>query len=263
MRPPGENAQARMNTDAVLTEVVDDNILVITLNRPRVKNAIDSSMSLALRAAMETLDRRDELRVGVLTGAGGTFCAGMDLKAFTQVGKPQGVQMLLYEGAKKPLVAAIEGAALGGGLEIALLADLMVAASDAQLGLPEARVGLFPSGGALYRLQGILPRTAIAEMAFTGERISAERARHLGVVSRVTEPSDALAEAIALAARITRCAPLGVAASKELLREEPRAPASAFWLRQRELADAVAVSQDAREGTKAFAEKREPMWRNA
>src|SRR4051812_46319594 len=182
--------------EAVLTEVVDGNILVITLNRPRVKNAIDSTMSGGVRSALEDLDRNDTLRVGVLTGAGGTFCAGMDLKEFARVGKPRGVQLLLREGAKKPLVAAVEGVALGGGLELALIADLIIAASDAQFGLPETRVGLFPSGGGLHRLQGVLPRPMITEMVFTGEPIGADRAHHFGLVSRVTAPGEALAAAL-------------------------------------------------------------------
>jgi enoyl-CoA hydratase len=248
--------------DPVLTEVVDNNILVITLNRPRVKNAIDSAMSGGVRAALEILDRDAALRVGVLTGAGGTFCAGMDLKAFARVGKPRGVQLLLREGAKKPVVAAVEGVALGGGLELALIADLIIAASDAELGLPESRVGLFPSGGGLYRLQGILPRPVITEMAFTGESISATRAHHFGLVSSVTAPGEALAEALKMAARITRCAPLGVAASKELLRRIPQSVAKEFWIRQRGLANAVQLSADALEGAAAFAQRREPFWRN-
>ncbi|GAA5063558.1 enoyl-CoA hydratase [Thermocatellispora tengchongensis] len=249
-------------TDTVLTEVVDENILVITLNRPNVKNAINSDISLGLRAVFEELDGNDELRVGVLTGAGGTFCSGMDLKEFARTGRPQGAQVLLREGTRKPLVAAVEGVALGGGLELALVADILVAASDALLGLPETRVGLFPSGGALYRLPGILPRPLIAELAFTGEPIGAERAHHFGLVSRVTPPGATLGEALTMAARIARSAPLGVAASKNLLRGCHGATANDFWARQRELAHAVFWSKDAAEGAAAFAERREPCWRN-
>ncbi|SDH08249.1 enoyl-CoA hydratase [Sinosporangium album] len=249
-------------TDAVLAEVLDENILVITLNRPSVKNAINSDISLGLRAVFEDLDKDDALRVGVLTGAGGAFCSGMDLKEFARVGKPQGAQVLLREGTKKPLVAAIEGVALGGGLELALVADLLIAASDARLGLPETRVGLFPSGGALYRLPGILPKPLIAELAFTGEPISAERAHHFGLISRVTPPGAALDEALKMARLIARCAPLGVAASKDLLRGSQCATADDFWLRQRELVQTVFWSGDAAEGARAFAERREPLWRH-
>jgi len=248
--------------EAVLVEVVEDQIMVITLNRPQVKNAIDSALAMGLHQALRTLDERDDLRAGVLTGTGGTFCAGMDLKAFARVGKPRGARELLRAGTKKPLVAAIEGAALGGGLELALMADLIVAASCAQLGLPEARVGLFPSGGALQRLQGLVPRSVISEMAFTGEPMNAERAYQLGLVSRLTSAGEALTDAVSLARRVTRCAPLGVLAAKELLRELPRASITEFWRRQAELADAVGCSDDAREGALAFAEKRKPMWRN-
>ncbi|TDB84653.1 enoyl-CoA hydratase [Actinomadura sp. KC216] len=249
-------------TDAVLTEVVNENTLVITLNRPEVKNAINSDVSLGLRAAFEELDRDDALRAGVLTGSGGTFCAGMDLKEFARTGKPRGVQVLLREGTKKPLIAALEGVTLGGGLELALVADILVAASDAALGLPEVRVGLFPSGGALYRLPGVLPRPLIAEMAFTGERISAERAHHFGLVSRLAAPGAALDEALTMAEMITRGAPLGVAASKNLLRGCQGPAADGFWMRQRELAHAVFWSGDAAEGVAAFAERRQPRWRN-
>ncbi|MGE0218462.1 enoyl-CoA hydratase-related protein [Mycolicibacterium sp.] len=256
------DTQQDIDAEAVLTEVVGGTVLVITLNRPKVRNAIDTSLSLGLRGALQRLDADRELRVGVLTGADGTFCAGMDLKEFARVGKPQGVQVLLREAARKPLIAAVEGAALGGGLELALLADLIVAASDAKLGLPETKVGLFPSGGALLRLQGVLPIPVITEMVFTGERIGVDRAHQLGLVSRVTEPGGALAAALEIAAQITRCAPLGVVAAKELIRIVPAAPIDEFWIRQRELAAAVQGSRDAREGPAAFAEKREPLWRN-
>ncbi len=249
-------------TDAVLTETVDEDILVITLNRPHVKNAINSDLSLGLRAVFQEFDANDALRVGVLTGAGGAFCSGMDLKEFARTGRPEGTQVLLREGTVKPLIAAVEGVALGGGLELALVADLMVAASDAMLGLPETRVGLFPSGGALYRLPNILPKPLIAEMVFTGEPISVERAHHFGLVSRMASPGKALDEALKMAAKITRSAPLGVAASKNLLRGCQGATTGDFWRRQRELAQVVFFSQDAGEGAAAFAERREPRWRN-
>lgn len=248
-----------MTSDAVLTEVVDE-VLVMTLNRPEVRNAIDSDLALGLRSAFEELDRRDDLRVGILTGAGGTFCSGMDLKAFARSGRPRGSQVVLREGARKPLIAAIEGYALGGGFELALVADILVMADDAVIGLPEARVGLFPSGGALHRLPAVLPRPVVAELAFTGDRMGAERAHHFGLVSRVTPPGKALPEALEVAIGIARSAPLGVAAVKELLRTGTGE--NDFWLRQRELAETVFNSGDAREGAAAFAERREPRWRS-
>ncbi|ODU29971.1 MAG: hypothetical protein ABT15_05220 [Pseudonocardia sp. SCN 73-27] len=248
-----------MTSDAVLTEVVDE-VLVVTLNRPEVRNAIDSDLALGVRAAFDELDHRDDLRVGVLTGAAGTFCSGMDLKAFARHGRPRGSQVLLREGARKPLVAAIEGFALGGGFELALVADILVMAEDALVGLPETRVGLFPSGGALHRLPAVLPRPVVAELAFTGDRMGAERAHHFGLVSRVTPPGKALPEALDIAAGIARSAPLGVGAVKELLRTGPGA--DDFWVRQRELAETVFNSGDAREGATAFAERRDPRWRN-
>jgi len=248
-----------VTSDAVLTEVVDE-VLVMTLNRPEVRNAIDSDLALGLRSAFEELDRRDDLRVGILTGAGGTFCSGMDLKAFARSGRPRGSQVVLREGARKPLIAAIEGYALGGGFELALVADILVMADDAVIGLPEARVGLFPSGGALHRLPAVLPRPVVAELAFTGDRMGAERAHHFGLVSRVTPPGKALPEALEVAIGIARSAPLGVAAVKELLRTGTGE--NDFWLRQRELAETVFNSGDAREGAAAFAERREPRWRS-
>src|ERR1700683_2056978 len=130
----------------------DGAVLVVTLNRPQVKNAIDSDMSLGVLDALAVLDGEDDLRVGVLTGAGGTFCAGMDLKAFARSGLPERVDDIFRYGCRKPLIAAIEGVAVGGGLELALIADLLVASSDARFGSPEVTVGLFPGGGALLRL---------------------------------------------------------------------------------------------------------------
>ena len=139
---------------------------------------------------------------------------------------------------------------------------MLVAASDAQLGLPETRVGLFPSGGAIYRLYGALPTPLIAELVLTGERISAERAHHFGLVSRITPPGEAVSEALKLAALISRSAPLALAACKDLLRKAPESTTDEFWQRQRELSTAVQVSEDASEGAAAFAERRQPQWRN-
>jgi enoyl-CoA hydratase len=236
-------------------------VFVITLNRPRVKNAIDSALSLGVVDALAQLDQDDDLRVGVLTGSGGTFCAGMDLKAFARDGLPAKVDSLFRYRCRKPLVAAVEGVALGGGLEVALVADLLVAASDARFGSPEVRFGLFPGGGALLRLPRVLPQSVVAEMALTGEPITADTALRHGLVVRVTEPGGALPVAMDLARAVAANAPLGVDAAKQLLRMAPGRSEDELWPEQVKLVDAVFNSEDAHEGATSFAEKRAPEWK--
>jgi enoyl-CoA hydratase len=245
--------------DAVQTAAVDE-VFVITLNRPEVKNAIDSDLSLGVFDALAALDAGDDLRVGVLTGAGGTFCAGMDLKAFAASGLPEKIDDVLRNGCRKPLVAAIEGVAVGGGLELALIADLLVAAREARLGSPEVKFGLFPGGGALLRLPRHLPQSIVTELALTGEPISAEAAYAHGLVVRLCEPGHALQAALELAGAIARNAPLGVEAALRLLRMAPGRTEEELWNVQRRLVDEVFHSDDAREGAQAFAEKRPPQW---
>jgi enoyl-CoA hydratase len=247
-------------SDAVETSALDD-VLVITLNRPESRNAIDSAMSLGVLDALAQLDGDDELRVGVLTGAGGTFCAGMDLKAFAVDGLPTKIDDVFRKGCAKPLVAAIEGVAVGGGLEMALIADLLVAASDARLGSTEVKFGLFPGGGALLRLPRHLPQSLVSELAFTGRLLSAQEAFAHGLVVRLSSPGDALETALELAAAIARNAPLGVAAAKQLLLLAPGRTEEELWVEQRRLVDTVFHSEDAKEGAQAFAEKRPPQWR--
>ncbi len=246
-------------TDAVRTSALEG-VLVITLNRPEVKNAIDSDMSLGLLDALASLDADDTLRVGVLAGAGGTFCAGMDLKAFARSGLPARIDDVFRHGCRKPLIAAVEGVAVGGGLELALIADLVVASTDASFGSPEVRFGLFPGGGALLRLPRHLPQSVVAEMALTGAPLSAQAAFAHGLVVRLCEPGQTLACGIELAAAIARNAPLGVDAATRLLRRTPGRTEDELWAEQRTLVDAVFRSEDAREGALAFAEKRPPRW---
>jgi enoyl-CoA hydratase/carnithine racemase len=235
-------------------------VLVITLHRPEVRNAIDSALSRGILAALAELDADDDARVGVITGAGGTFCAGMDLKAFARDGLPDRVDDIFRLGCRKPLVAAIEGVAVGGGLELALVADLLVAGSDARFGSPDVTFGLFPGGGALLRLPRCLPQSVVTEMALTGEPLSAQLALQHGLIVRMCEPGRALDEALALAARIARNAPLGVQAVKRMLRLAPGGSEDELWPVQRELVDAVFHSDDAQEGARAFAEKRPARW---
>jgi len=245
--------------ETVLTERRDA-VLLITLNRPDALNAIDTSLAQGLMAAVAQLDGDPSLTAGVLTGAGRGFCSGMDLKAFAASGPPQGFDAFLRDGSAKPLIAAIEGFALAGGLEVALTCDLLVAARGAKLGIPETRVGLFAAGGALFRLPRRVPFGVAMEMALTADPIVAEAAYDFGLVTHLAEPGAAVAAALELAARIARNGPLGVAASKQLIRETSVLPEADAWQAQVPLAERVFESEDAKEGPRAFAEKRAPVW---
>jgi enoyl-CoA hydratase len=245
--------------DTVLTEARDA-VLVVELNRPEARNAIDNDVAEGLVEAMTRLDTDPELRVGVLAGRGSGFCSGMDLKAFAKTGVPKGLDQFLWEGARKPLVCAIERFALAGGLELALTCDVLVAASDARLGIPETKVGLFAAGGGLLRLPRRLPYGVAMEVALTGDSISAEEAHAHGLVSRVTEPGRALEVALELAQRIAANAPLALMATKRLIRETQGRTEAEFVELQKPLFKEVFRSNDAKEGPRAFAEKRAPNW---
>jgi enoyl-CoA hydratase len=251
-------------TAPVLTSVVGG-VLVVTIDRPEVKNAIDTATALGIAAAMDLLDSRDDLTVGVITGAGGTFCAGMDLKAFLAGEKPsvpvRGFAGIVEKPSDKPLIAAVEGYAIAGGFEIVLACDLVVASSEATFGLPEVRRGLVAAGGGLIRLASRIPYALAAEWAMTGAFIPASRAQEAGLVNRVTAPGSALAEALELAAAIAANGPLAVRATKRILVESPTWPAAEVFDRQREISVPVRESDDAKEGATAFREKRPPVWR--
>ena len=244
---------------AVLTEQ-RGRVLLITLNRPEAMNSVNSALATGLVEAVERLDADDGLSVGVLTGSGRGFSSGMDLKAFLAEGPPARFGDFIVKGSRKPLIAAIEGFALAGGLEIALTCDLLVAAKGVKLGIPEVGVGLFAAGGALARLPRVLPFAVAMELALTGDPIKAERAFEYGLVSRLTEPGEAVNEALALAERIARNAPLAIAASKVVLRESFGRTEAEFWEFQRGYDKQVFTSEDAKEGPRAFAEKRAPNW---
>jgi enoyl-CoA hydratase len=245
--------------DAVLTET-RGRVLLITLNRPEAMNAIDTDLAQGVLAAVTQLDSDDGLTAGVMTGAGRGFCAGMDLKAFAKSGPPKGMGEFFRDGARKPLIAAIEGFCLAGGLEMALSCDLLVAANNVKFGIPEAGVGLFAGGGALIRLPGRVGVMRAMEMALTADPISAEEAHAIGLVSRLTEPGKALDAAIELAERIARNAPLSVAASKDIIRGTQGLTEAEAWDYQLPLFNSVFTSEDAKEGPRAFAEKRAPEW---
>jgi len=244
---------------AVLTEK-RDRVLLITLNRPDAMNAINGALSSGLVAAVEELDGDPGLTAGVLTGAGRGFCSGMDLKAFAR-GEDIGPMMTFVKhGARKPLIGAIEGFALAGGLELALSCDLLVAARGVKLGIPEAGVGLFAAGGGLLRLPSRVGYGKAMEMAITADPITAEEAFESGLVARLTDKGEAVGEAMQLAERVARNAPLAVAASKQLIRATQGVTEERFWELQAPLQQQIFASHDAEEGPKAFAEKRPPEW---
>lgn len=244
---------------AVLTEV-KGRVLLITLNRPEAMNAVNTDLAQGLVAAIEQLDGDDGLTAGVLTGAGRGFCSGMDLKAFAAGGPPVGFDTFIEKGARKPLIAAIEGFALAGGLEVALTCDLLVCAEGVKLGIPEANVGLFAAGGALLRLPRRVPYAVAMEMALTADPITAEEGKDLGLVSRVTDKGQTVNVALELAERIAKNAPLSVAASKEMIRAQAGITEEQFWELQKPAIAKVFTSDDAKEGPAAFMEKRDPNW---
>lgn len=238
----------------------------ITINRPHVRNAVNLPVAQGIAAGLDELDESPALRVGVLAGAGDGFCSGMDLKAFADAGERpyvdgRGFAGICERASVKPLIAAIEGFAVAGGLEIALACDLIVAARGARLGIPETKRGLAAGGGGLWRLPRRLPPSVAAEMALTGDPILAERAYGLGLVNIVCEPGGAVDAALALARRIAANGPLAVAASKRVLAGQQDWSTAEVWDRQREITEPVARSEDAREGSIAFTEKRQPEWR--
>jgi enoyl-CoA hydratase/carnithine racemase len=249
---------------AVLTER-RGRVLLITINRPDQRNAVNAAVAEGIAAALDALDADDDISVGVLTGAGKGFSAGMDLKAFVTGERPyagdRGFAGIVQRPPAKPLIAAIEGFAVAGGLEIALACDLIVASRGSRLGVPEAKRSLVAAGGALLRLPRTLPRNLAMELALTGEPILAERGYELGLVNRLVEPGAALAGALELAAMIAENGPLALTATKRVMVESADWPDSEFFARQGEIVAPVMSSEDAREGAVAFAEKRPPVWK--
>src|SRR4051812_35621442 len=250
---------------AVLTER-RGGVLVITINRPEVRNAVNAAVAEGIGTALDELDAADDLRLGVLTGAGGFFCAGMDLGAFVKGESPwygdRGFAGIAQRGARKPLIAAIEGFAVAGGFEVALACDLLVAAKGAKFGIPEAKRSLVAAGGALLRLPKRMPYHVVMELALTGDTQPAERFHEFGVINRITEPGAALDTALELAAAIAKSGPLAVAASKQILQEQFDWTSDEMWAKQGEISGPVFASEDAKEGATAFKEKRDPVWQN-
>ena len=248
--------------DEVLTER-QGRTLVVTINRPEARNAFNLAVAQGLADAMDELDDTAELSVAIITGAGGNFCAGMDLKAFMAGEVPaipgRGIGFT-ERPPRKPLIAAVEGYALAGGTEIVLATDLVVASKAAKFGIPEVKRGLVAGGGGLLRLPHRIPYQKALELALTGDSFTAEDAADWGFVNVLTEPGEALAGALALAERITANGPLAVAVTKEIIVKSAGWTEDERWQKQNDLLMPVFASKDAMEGATAFAEKRAPNW---
>jgi enoyl-CoA hydratase len=246
----------------VLTEV-DDGILIVTINRPEAKNAMNKAAAEGIAAAMDRLEAESDLRVAILTGAGGTFCSGMDLKGFLRGETPtvagRGFGGLGAWTPSKPVIAAVDGYALAGGCELAIACDMIVANANAKFGIPEAKRGLAAAGGGLIRLPRQIPWKVAMELALTGDFVDAERAYALGLINRVVE-GPALDGAKELARRVAENGPLALAASKRVVRESWNWTDEEMWDKQNEVLGNLFATNDAREGATAFAEKRKPAW---
>jgi enoyl-CoA hydratase len=253
-----------MSESPVLVET-SEGIMTITLNRPKARNAVNKAVAIGVAEAVDQLEADDSLRAAILTGAGGTFCSGMDLKAFvsgeTPVVEGRGFGGLCEYTAAKPIIAAVEGYALAGGFELAISCDLIVAASDSQFGIPEVKRGLAAGAGGLAKLPKQIPPRIAMELALTGDFISAARAYELGLINRVVDSGEAVAAATALAQSIAANGPLAVAASKAVVDRAPDWNSAEMFAEQMKIIQPVFTSEDAIEGATAFAEKRAPQWK--
>jgi enoyl-CoA hydratase len=249
---------------AIRTEVADG-VAVITIDRPEARNAVNGEVARGIAAAIDDFDSRSDVRVLVLTGAGGTFSAGMDLKGFLAGDAPmaagRGFGGIVERPPVKPVVAAVEGYALAGGFELVLACDLVVASEEAKFGLPEVRRGLVAGAGGLLRLPTRIPYYLAMEIALTGEHFSAARLAAAGLVNKLVPAGEALSAAKELAGRVALGAPLALAASKRVIVESADWTADEAFARQTEIIGPIFGSKDAMEGAMAFAEKRPPVWR--
>lgn len=239
-------------------------VLVLTMDRAAARNAMSLAMARQIADALTMLDERPDLSVGVITGAGGTFCAGMDLKGFARgeipVVEGRGFAGLVKQPPRKPLIAAVEGYALAGGFEIVLSCDLVVASREAKFGLPEVKRGLTAAAGGLLRLQHRVPYHLAMDLVLTGRMWPAPEAAEVHLVNRLADPGTALEAALDLADEVAANAPLALAASKQVLVQSVDWPLAEKFERQEAFVDPVRQSADAKEGARAFVEKRSPEW---
>jgi enoyl-CoA hydratase len=251
-------------SDAIRSEVADG-VAVITISRPQARNAVNGDVARGIAAATDEFDANPDVSAIVLTGAGGTFSAGMDLKGFLTGDSPvvagRGFGGMAERPPAKPVIAAVEGYALAGGFELVLSCDLVVASEEATFGLPEVRRGLVAGAGGLLRLPRRIPYHVAMEIALTGEHFTAARLAEVGLVNKLVPAGQALAAATELAKRVALGGPLALAASKRVITESADWPSSEAFARQGEIIGPVFISKDAREGATAFAEKRPPVWR--
>ena len=261
-------------TDTTILTTRHGHILIVTINRPEARNAVNAAVHIGIGTALEEAETDSEIRAVVITGAGDkSFCAGADLVALSRgeslyPGDPAqqawGFAGMVSHPISKPIIAAVNGFAFGGGCEIALMSDIIVAADHAQFGLPEVKVGLFAAAGGAFRLAQQLPKKLAMEYMLTGDPIPAARAAEFGLVNHVVPLADLLPTAIALAEKIAGNAPLSVQASKRVALgiDEGRIAADApFWEHNTRERGVLMRSEDAREGPLAFAEKRKPQWK--
>jgi enoyl-CoA hydratase len=236
-------------------------VLVVQIARPEKRNALNEAVSLGIDAAMNELEDDPELWCGVLTGGPTVFSAGADLSS--GVGEPTergGIVGLINRQRTKPLVAAVEGFALGGGLELVLCCDLVIASREAQFGLPEVKRGLMPDFGGAFRIGRYLPANVARELLLTGDRLGAERAERLGFVNEICEPGQALERALVMAERICVNAPLAVREALGLLNRELNGDEEELWERSHAAHARLLATEDVREGVGAFFERRDPKW---
>ncbi|MEM1403208.1 MAG: crotonase/enoyl-CoA hydratase family protein [Pseudomonadota bacterium] len=251
-----------MTTQVIQKEVVDG-VLVIKLDRPEARNAINRQLALEISDAVHELDERPDLSVGILASTSQTFCAGMDLKGFLAGESPiidgKGLAGITEQPPRKPLIAAVDGAAVAGGFELALACDLIIASVDAFFGLPEVKRGLIAGAGGVMRLPDRIPPNLAMEIILSGEPLGADRAYEVGLVNRLCD-SDSLPTAIDLATSIARNAPLAVAGSKRIAVESRGWSSEEAMEKQQAIINPILASHDAREGAAAFAQKRLPIW---
>ena len=253
-----------MSEAAVLTEVADG-VMTITINRPKAKNAVNKDVAEGIAAVLDAVDADDSTHVVILTGAGGTFCSGMDLKAFVTGETPyvegRGFAGMVQRSTDKPLIAAVEGYALAGGCELAITCDLIIAADNSKFGIPEVKRGLAAAAGGLVRLPRQIPSRVAMEMALTGDFMDADRALSIGLINQIAPAGEALAQAKVLAAKIAENGPLAVKRSKQVIKESIDWSQEEMFDKQQVITSAVFSSEDAIEGATAFAEKRKPNWK--